>query len=70
MVQFSWRQFATADEELGSAVAGKSEILAQRSLGFTEPTQDVLDPQTLGTLTGHPAVCWSFIGLFGAFDCS
>lgn len=70
VVQFSWRQFATADDELGGAAAGKSEILEQTSMGFAEPTQDMLDPQSLGTLTGHSAIYCCLISVFDIVDCS
>ena len=36
-------------------------------MGLEERTQDVLDPQTLGNLTGHSAICCSLVDMFGAF---
>lgn len=50
VVQFSWRQFATAEEDFGSAAAGVSEILKQTSLGLEDPQQDMLDSLSSGIL--------------------
>ena len=48
VVQFSWRQFASNDEEYGSAAAGMSDILKQTNLGLEDPMQDVLEDPIQG----------------------
>lgn len=57
VIQFSWRQFATADEEFGSAAAGMSEILKQTSLGPEIPPEDMLDSLSSGIYPDQTAIC-------------
>lgn len=57
VVQFSWRQFATADEEFGSAAAGISEILKHTSMGPEDPMLNVLDSLSSGTSANHAVIC-------------
>ena len=50
VVQFSWRQYATAQEEFDSAAADMSDMLRQTSTLPVYTEEDMLDPLAAGLL--------------------